>query len=428
MKRKKSIRERCHINKNSEGDRFVGLKSDAGDAIVCFPIGYHLPSSDSALRADIIHLLKVLATFMQKDKLLAEETFTSTTSIKFPIHAYIKIIQDFQRTRRYYVETESRFKTDSKGNTSWPRTIRNQRALVQKNGSLVFLQMTVRANSPNENNKITQIHRYCVYQAFDKIGWLYGTCMPEKPGPHPARKESICILEKKLANTHNDAEQELFSAMISVLKYENEANSDKTYIFGTDYFEYVWQKMIDKAFGLNGKSQYFPRTKWLLNYGKERTKRPLQPDTIMVYNDKVYLLDAKLYKYGCSGDPDHLPNSSDINKQITYGEYIERAKGISGKKIYNAFIMPFDMKRNIFHEEDHNDSSMTGVKDTIKNIGEAVADWKPNPQHYERVQGIVMDTRFLLYNYMNMPERQKRKLIEEIEKADSPIAISKSET
>lgn len=418
MKRQKSIRERCHVNGNAEGDRFVGLKSDAGDATVCFPIGYHLPSNDNDLRADIIHLLRVLAAFMQEDKLLAKETFTATPNTAFPIYAYLKIIRNFQRTRCYYVETEPYFKTDTKGNASWPRTVRNQRAFVLKNGSAVFLQMTVRATSPNVNKKITQIHRYCVYQAFDKMGWLYGSGMPEKPGPHPDRKESIYILEKKLASTHNDAEQELFSAMVSMLKYEDEIPSEDNYIFGTEYFEYIWQKMIDRAFGIKEKNQYFPRTRWLLNYG-EKIKRPLQPDTIMVCDDKFYILDAKLYRYGCSGNPDHLPNGSDINKQITYGEHVERANNISSQKLYNAFIMPFDKEKNIFHEGKSNKSLMTSAKDTIKNIGEAVADWKPDPQNYERVQGIVMDTRFLMYNYMDMPEQQKRKLIEEIEKVDS---------
>ena len=39
--------------------------------------------------------------------------------------------------------------------------------------------------------------------------------MPEKPGPHPDNREAIYILEKKLASTHNDVEQELFYHIVT---------------------------------------------------------------------------------------------------------------------------------------------------------------------------------------------------------------------
>jgi hypothetical protein len=61
------------------------------------------------------------------------------------------------------------------------------------------------------------------------MGWLYVPYMPEKPGPHPDNREAIYILEKKLASTHNDVEQELFSAMVSMLKYMDEKSSEKQY-------------------------------------------------------------------------------------------------------------------------------------------------------------------------------------------------------
>ena len=74
---------------------------------------------------------------------------------------------------RYYIETDPQFRTDTKGKTSWPRTVREQRALVQKNGFLVFTNMTVRSVTPNANKQITQIHLFEVFY-FDKLNiWLY---------------------------------------------------------------------------------------------------------------------------------------------------------------------------------------------------------------------------------------------------------------
>lgn len=39
MDLQKNIRERCHVNKNDEGDSFVGVKADTDDAVIYFPIG-----------------------------------------------------------------------------------------------------------------------------------------------------------------------------------------------------------------------------------------------------------------------------------------------------------------------------------------------------------------------------------------------------
>ena len=128
------------------------------------------------------------------------------------------------------------------------------------------------------------------------------------------------------------------------------------------------------------------------------------PDTIMIYNDKYYVLDAKCYKYGVTGLPDHLPNGSSINKQITYGEYLEKYKGVNANSLFNAFIMPYNMNDNFF-----------GLTDTVGYIGEAVGDWRRNQKYYERIQGIVMDTRYLMYHYMGNPMKEKVALAECIE-------------
>jgi len=400
-----NIRDRCHVNTNEDGDSFVGVKADTDDAVIYFPLGYQLPDNDDDLRVDIQNLFSVLASFMKEDRVIETSKFEAPRTVDFPIHAYFKIITSFLRTGHYYIETDPQYKTSTRGNTSWPRTLREQRALVQKNGSLIFTNLTVRSTTPNADKQITQIHRYCVFEAFDKLGWLYVPYMPEKPGPHPEIKESIYILTGKLSSSHNDREQELFRAMKEVLEYIDEKSDEKQYFFGTDKFETVWERMIDKAFGVEDKAKYFPRTRWLLDYGADRTKRPLMPDSIMIYNDKYYVLDAKCYRYGWTGKVDDLPNGADINKQITYGEYIAQTRKVPNDKLFNAFIMPYNKDDNLF-----------GFMSNVGNIGEAVGDWRNNNRNYERIQGIVIDTRYLMYNYIGTPESQKKELRDNIER------------
>ena len=191
-----------------------------------------------------------------------------------------------------------------------------------------------------------------------------------------------------------------------------EKSSEKQYFFGTDYFDRVWERMIDKAFGVEDKAQYFPRTRWLLDHGADKVKNPLYPDSIMIFRDKYYVLDAKCYRYGWTGNAEHLPNSADINKQITYGEYIARTRGVPNDKLFNAFVMPYNMADNLFK-----------LTSTIGNIGEAIGDWKTSMKYYERIQGIVIDTRFLMFNYIGMPERKKEELAGSIEKVLSRGAV-----
>lgn len=408
MDKESDIRKRCHINTNEEGDRFVGIKADSDDAVVCFPIGYQLPERDSEIRRDIKHLFQVLSEFTdQKDRVLTRNKFEEPQSVDFPINAYLEVINYYMdKNGTYYTETEPTYKTSTRGNMDWSRTFRDQKPLIQPNGSAVYTQFTVRTSTPNDNKIITHIHRYCVYESFKKIGWLYVTNMPERPQIQLDVKRFIIILNDKLAHTNNDKDKRLFKAMKDMLEYMDEKTSEKQFYFGTDYFEGVWEKLIDRVFGEKNKQDYFPKTHWTLRYGKHKQKEkyPLEPDSIMIYNGKYYVLDAKYYRYGITGEPINLPNSSSINKQITYGEYIQMQLELPNESLFNAFIMPYNMADNCF-----------GLSEPFCNIGEAVGEWKTNKFYYERIQGIVVDTRYLMYNYTGNPQKSIMALAQSIE-------------
>ena len=286
------IKKHCHVNSNEDGDRFVGIKADSDNAMVYFPIGYQLPETDNEIRTDIKHLIQVLSEFTtSEDRLLAINKFAAPQSVDFPINAYKSVIEYyFSIGGKYYVEVDPTFKTSATGKQDWPRTVRNQVPLVQQKGgvsSFIYTEFTVRATTPNDSKQITQINRFCVYEAFKKLGWLYVPYMPEQPGPHPDVKTSIAILTSKLGATNDDKKRNLFQAMKDMLEYMDEKTSDRQFYFGTDDFDHVWEKLIDHAFGEKDKDKYFPRSRWLLSHGKYKEKRPLMPDTIMIYNGKT---------------------------------------------------------------------------------------------------------------------------------------------
>jgi hypothetical protein len=403
---------RCRVNKNDDGDRFVGVKAEGDNVVVYFPIGYELPKTEQDLRQDILHLFSVLSEFTSRDdRILPMKKFEAPQSVDFPINAYLEIINYFMEQNGYYAEKEPAYKTGDRGKIDWSRTIKRQRPIIQANSSPIYTKYTVRYSSPNDKNLITQIHKYCVYESFSKLGWLFTPYLPEKPLLQRDDKMFLSVLYEKMANTYNDRDKRLFSAMISMIEYLDEQPNQKQFYFGTDRFEYVWEKLIDRVFGIKDKQNYFPKTRWTLRTGKKKTNAALEPDTIMLYDGKIYVLDAKYYRFGITGDPNDLPESSSINKQITYGEYIYTQKKFKEKygedvPVYNAFIMPYNANNNLFSSNE-----------IFLNIGEATGDWKTKGHKYERVQGIVVDVHYLMHHYIGKTENQIMQLAKSIESA-----------
>ena len=66
--------------------------------------------------------------------------------------------------------------------------------------------------------------------------------------------------------------------------------------------------------------------------------------------------------------------------------------------------MPYNKAQNYFK-----------LTSNVGNIGEAIGDWRHNKKYYERIQGIVMDTRHLMYHYSGKPTKEKVALAECIE-------------
>ena len=213
-------------------------------------------------------------------------------------------------------------------------------------------------------------------------------------------------LRKKKNNTQKDRDKKLFSSMIAMIEFIDNRKLDKNYYFGTDNFEYIWEKLIDKVFGIPNKEDYFPNAVWIERDGVNRgiETHALMPDTIMIYKNKIYILDAKYYKFGDTHNPGDLPESSSINKQITYGEYINNYKHVPESSIFNAFLMPYNKETEKFTKHDK-----------FSNIAEAKGKWRNNTKYYEKIQGILVDVKYLMQNYAGEHDEDKALLSAAIE-------------
>lgn len=382
------MQEKCKINTNFNSDTFVGLKCTDNNYEVHFPMGFHYAADDDGLRKDILLLLSVLANNTEQKASDGDLSATSKNTTDTPLASYIYVIRDFV-TRGYYKECFIEYTSSKKGKINWNRTIKMIKPVVQDN-EFYYLDFLTQRTTVNENDLITLIHQYCVYRSYVAVGWLFTEYLPPKPTIPFNRDWFRNIILNKLSKTFVDRDKLLFSSMLKIIDDEPDKGLENlNFSFGTERFEYVWEKMIDKVFGESNKADYFPKSNWNLFDGKAYTNSCLEPDTIMVYENNVYVLDAKYYKYGATKVPNHLPDTSSINKQITYGEFIaneRRFRDLHGEnmKVYNAFILPFDSQHKMWNS------------DIRKHIGKATSDWKKCSEEYEVVHGVLLDVKYLM--------------------------------
>lgn len=398
----------CAVSK-SEYDDFVGLKFEDGQPKVTFPRGFRLSNDESQTRKDIVRLLAVIQRFSGRQEGASTSSLEGDVQLTFPILSYQYIIKDFL-ANGYYIEKETQYIDGTRGKINWKRTVQKKQP-VYNNGNVVYLDFVVKINKVNNNNMLTRIHEYCVRESFEKLGWLYLTSetLPSKPKIRFNKRIFVSVLNDALNSTFNDHKRRLFTSMLNIVNSRQETvdSVDKA-AYGVTRFEYIWEKMIDHVFGEDNKEQYFPHATWHIVSGNSIVSSALEPDTIMLYEDKVYILDAKYYKYGITRNPLHLPGSSSIEKQIVYGEYVQTKKHISGDQIYNAFVMPFDSGSE---------------KNPYRFVSVGTADWKPYDDmsdNYNYVLGILLDTRYLL-------EQHSKHNASEIEKLSELIVSSLAE-
>ncbi len=384
-------------------DFFVGMRFIDGEPEVVFPHGYHLSDEDRECRKDIFRLLIVLQKFTErKEGDTSGDTKDIITSL--PISSYQYLIQDFL-THGYYTENEIMYTSSQRGKINWKRTIQQEKAQID-NENAVYLNFQIKISHINRNNLISEIHKYCVYICFLRFGWLYFdyNYIPDKPEISFNKKRFLAVLIEALNNTYNDQKRRLFQSMINIIKDCDDGIRIKDKAVGVNRFDPIWERLIDFVFGEDDKKKYFPHAAWhIIKNGKVEQSSALEPDTIMQYAGKIYVLDAKYYKYGLTGWSNDLPATSSIQKQITYGKHIaEQFDDINSDKIYNAFVMPYDSNGG----------------ETIKFVSVGTVDWEKyslTTKNYAYVLGILLDTKHLVNEYAKHNQPEIERLAETIE-------------
>jgi len=403
-----SFRDFCIFNGFAPGSReydsFVGVRFENGKPQVFFPLGYFASDGvidDSDLRQGFYNLISVLGdktlTDVMQGSLLQEGW---KQSLEFPMQAYMEVMR-FYLDFGYYTETEVSYKIGHLGKINWNRTIKTIQPQVSEfgddNPGVVYLDFVTRQNNYQTDNLISWVHKFCVFDGVQKIGLFFGISDVDEPELEFDYNLFAGTIQEKISKTFSDVHLNLFNAMLQIVEYlarrESQGDRESTsYTYGVSTFAPIWENMVERIFGTECREDYYPNCGWVIA-DKEVMKTEMRPDTIMVVDDNLFVIDSKYYSYGVDGRT--LPQSESITKQLAYAEYAEKK---TGKQVYNVFVMPY-----------------CGGSKIIDYLGYAHCDWKNAAEDsgtgtvkaYHRIHGILLDTKFAMTNYRKNAELQR---------------------
>lgn len=419
------------------GSDFVGIKITENEREITFPMGY-VPASEKLSaskiepneRREIIRLINAICGCKNFKKGERISSLNGKTAGDFPIKSALFIIEDFLDRGSYYTEKETLYTKNTSGKISWTRTIKNIKPIISESG-IAFFNFISRKNRIQENQLITELHKYCVYKSFELLGFLFTSSLPEKGLLQESdisknKKYYADFLQEKIDSTHLEASVELFSNMKDFINGFDSESEIKNAAYGTQCFQVVWESLIEKMFSTISQKQkekyFYPQTRWIFQNGLQRKNAPLRPDTIMIQDEKCFILDAKYYSFAAlvnqnseNADDENtdkaqngsIPGSDSIQKQITYAEFIDSSidnnkNSESSQKfrfepqnIYNIFILPESNGEKLFSYK-----------------GYAISEWKDNSKNYHKIHAITLDTKFLLENAGKNSTEMKKRLAE----------------
>lgn len=382
-------------SRNKRDDEFIGLKIVNNKITFYYPITFDLSASDEGKRMDGLAILKSIS--LAKRSTDQDSTYYNEYDDKYdiPFDSYIWIINDYFTYHRFD-NAEKQYSKNSSGKICWKKTIRTQPII--NNGNIIFNNIIVEKYNQNDNI-LVEIYNYCVKTAFDTLGPFFNISFNDF-GPEYYRsfdkKKYLAVLNKEISHTFNDQKKMRLNHMKNIIiGLSDNIVSSSNIVYGADSYEFVFEKMVDKLFSSKEINirDFFPNSQWVLvNKDRAYKNSCLRPDTIMKNGKDVFILDAKFYQYGYTFAVGDLPDTTSVEKQITYAEFIKNTKEDEYDNIYNAFILPYSSAKNIFNDK---------FNGNVVYIGNANASWKSDENIFKKVPAFLIDLRFLVYNYIN---------------------------
>ena len=327
------------IIKKAENDmKFVGLKITDEVVSITFPIGYDILEKEFNIDDQELNNyyedIKILLNSLEKSK----DNYHEEGINKFSFSSAAFIIEYYLKYGEYNI-IGSQTKYNGNGKIDWKKTITSLEPIYY-NGYTIYNNYYSRISREQENI-ITQIQYYCLEASIKIIGWLYGIKDYKKnKNINLTENEMLYYLNKEIMSTNEDNKKTILNEMINFIKGSEVSKliKNKDVTIGRFYFDKVWENILrSEIYRLYEKYDIMPNTFYQKVDGTIIENSNLIPDIVIKAEDKIIILDAKYYRVGT------LPQTSDICKQIFYGDYIKSKN--RKKEIINIFLLPNNIEK-----------------------------------------------------------------------------------
>lgn len=399
---------------NEENNAFVGVRIRNDSIEFHYPESYDLAGVDDVLtikdiasfRRDMIDILHTISLAKTRSSAFQKTENGVSSAKNFTFMSYLWIIRDYI-INSFYRNNEKIYRHNAKGKINWKKTLNTQPII--SNGNVIYNNLVVEITNDCDS-VITEAHKLCVYDSIRKAGWLFGISEKAFYVPSPTEslvKKYIRTINSEIKKTFDDVKKVRLSHMLKVLSGVDDSKQVAEIVYGVDKYHYIYERMVDAIFGniINIK-EYNPNASWFIMRDEDsfekREASALRPDTIRIdpyprtylVDDRTktaYVLDAKYYRYGTTRKMEDLPETTSIQKQVTYATHIEKNIKEKGKEnisaIHNAFILPYNKNNNNL-----------GRKENLEYIGYSKANW-PKDSDENVIHAFLIDTKHLISSW-----------------------------
>lgn len=406
VQKKTSIRDFCSIVSGTSDDSFVGIKVSENEIVIKFPVGYEISDDDKELKKDILKLIKTV-NLAKKVNLYQNVESINDVKNNIPLYSYFYLISDYLKYDLYRIN-DKKYSSKNGSRINWKRTIQRSQPYICDD-NLIFLN-PIYEKSINKENVITEIEKYCLNLSIEYFGWYFGINglhINKSIFDDNNKQFMLNILNKELNSSFLDRKKSLINCMISILNETTDDHSNnKFFSYGTNQYHVAWEKMIYDLYNSEDLKKYYPNGKWHLIDHREKDASSLRPDSIYfdIESGKYYVIDSKYYRFCVTEKIENLPDSTSIQKQITYAQNIEKNNGVDGNKIYNAFILPYNSYKNNL-----------GLSKKIEYFGYADFIDKEIKYPYGKISLILFDTKYLINKWFERNSEDLKDLMRLIE-------------
>jgi hypothetical protein len=369
---------------NDLEDSFVGFKIINNKAFFYYPYFYVMPNNQQDRLTEARKILRSL--FLTKKTSENSSLFKQKGAFTNNSFESFYFLVDHYYKYKKYENNEKKFSINTGGKVEWKKTLKKQ-PFITENG-YIFNEI-VYSKSKNVDNILSEAYTFAVSKSIDNIGWIFGinNSLIIK---FPRKNLYLSALSKELNNTFNDSKRRLLRHIKNAISGIGDQMENSNFVYGVNSFEYVYESMINYIFSnVKNIQDYYPSAKWVVG-SKDIKTRNLRPDTIIENENEIIIIDSKYY--GLDNEKARrLPQSSDIQKQLTYEEFVKNYLS-KNKRIHNLFLLP----KNRISEDNINLNKEIGS--FISYFGYAVSNWKGQKA---KVHGLLIDLNKLVDDFLN---------------------------